>query len=338
MILNEKQLSEILTGALEVWTENGELRMSRFTRRQLAYYAEKNGGELLKKAYATAAMTLDFITDARRLSFDWWMREASSRRFYHFDFYVDGVMCGHFDAKRRDSEYRGHTEFAIPEGTHRVTLYLPNLMATSLKNVTLEGATVLTPYKKPKSLLFFGDSITQGYDAVYPSMSYVNRVSELMNAQVLNQAVGSEIFDADVLDEALPFAPGLVVIAYGTNDWARCESHDAFLAGASAFFSRVKRLFPRSEIVYISPIWRGETENEGSRVGEFFACARELLMLAEEQGLDAVDGQTLVPHLSDFYSDLILHPNDLGFSFYTENLLKALKKKRIFHTIYTDKT
>lgn len=324
MILNEQQLTNILTGALITWTENGEFRMSRFTEKQLAFYARKNGGELLKKAYATASMTLDFTSDADAISFDWWMKEASSRRFYHFDLYVDGVMCDHYDACRTENEYCGHVHFALPAGTHRVTLYLPNLMATSLKNVTLDNATFICPCKRSKKFYFVGDSITQGYDAIYPSMSYVNRIAALMDADVLNQAVGSEIFDEDILDEHLPYDPSLVVIAYGTNDWARCESHTAFIGGAAAFFDRARKLFPMARIVYVSPIYRGETEKEESRVGEFFACANELRLLAEQYGFDTIDGQTLVPHLSAFYSDRILHPNDLGFSFYTENLIKAL--------------
>ena len=324
MILNEKQLSAILTGALRMWMEDGAFRMSRFTEEQLRYYAQKNGGELLKKAYATASMTLDFITDADALSFDWWMREASSRRFYHFDFYVDGVMYDHYDAMRTEMEYRGHARFAIPAGTHRVTLYLPNLMATSLRNVTLENATVLTPYQRSKRIYFLGDSITQGYDAIYPSLSYANRIASRMDADVLNQAIGSEIFDSAILDEALPYEADLIVIAYGTNDWARCESREAFFAGASAFLARVRELYPKTRIVYVSPIFRGDTATQASRVGDFFEAAAALGALAKQYGLDVIDGMTLMPRLSAFYSDLTLHPNDLGFSVYAENLWRAL--------------
>ncbi len=324
MILNTKDLSAIITGALRTWEENGEFHACRFTEKQTELYARKNGGELLKKAYATASMTLDFITDAEELSFDWFMREASSRRFYHFDFYVDGVMTAHFDAEKTTACARGHASFAIPEGKHHITLYLPNLMMTTLYNAELKNATFFEPVKKTRKIYFIGDSITQGYDAIYPSMSYANRVAGVLRAEVLNQAVGSEIFDANVLDEALPYAPELVVIAYGTNDWGKCASHDEFFGNADAFFARAKEVFPRAQITYISPIWRGETENEKSPVGEFFACAKELGALAEAHGIYHIDGNTLVPHLSDFYSDRFLHPNDLGFSFYAENLIKAI--------------
>ena len=324
MILQEKDLSAILTGAVRTWVENEEFHMSRFTEEQTEYYSRKNGGDLLKKTFATASMKLDFITDASALSFDWFMREASSRRFYHFDFYVDGVMTDHFDAEKTTACGRGHASFSIPEGQHHITLYLPNLMMTTLYNVELANATFIEPVKKERKFYFLGDSITQGYDAVYPSMSYVNRVANVMEADVLNQAVGSEIFDENILDPALPYQPELVVIAYGTNDWAKCENHEEFLTGAKHFFERVIQLFPESQICYISPIFRGETEKDDSPVGEFFACAKELGALAEGLGIFHINGQKLVPHLSDFYSDLTLHPNDMGFSFYAENFVRAI--------------
>lgn len=324
MILQEKELASVLTGAVRTWEENGEFHASRFTEKQTELYSRKNGGELLKKAYATASMKLDFFTDADALSFDWFMREASSRRFYHFDFYVDGVMTDHFDAKKTTACARGHTSFAIPEGKHHITLYLPNLMMTTLCNVELANATFIEPVKKERKFYFLGDSITQGYDAIYPSMSYVNRVANVMEAEVLNQAIGSEIFDENILDPDLPYKPELVVIAYGTNDWAKCESHDAFLSGAERFFHRVIELFPEAQIAYISPIFRGETKKGKSPVGEFFACARELGTLAESFGLFHINGGKLVPHLPAFYSDLTLHPNDMGFSFYAENFVRAI--------------
>ena len=324
MILTEKELTAITCGAVRTWTANEEFHACRFTEKQTEFYARKNGGELLKKAHATSSIKLDFITDASAFSFDWFMREASSRRFYHFDFYVDDVMTDHFDAEKTTACGRGHASFSIPEGAHHITLYLPNLMMTTLYNAELTNATFIEPMKKSRKFYFLGDSITQGYDAIYPSMSYVNRIANVMDAEVLNQAIGSEIFDENILDPALPYQPELVVIAYGTNDWARCKTHEEFLDGADRFFRRVIELFPESQIVYISPIFRGETEKDNSPVGEFFSCAKELGALAEALGIFHVDGQKLVPHLPAFYSDLTLHPNDMGFSFYAENFVKAI--------------
>jgi len=45
---------------------------------------------------------------------------------------------------------------------------------------------------------------------------------------------------------------------------------------------------------------------------------------AEKRGFTVIDGFTLVPHRIEYYEDARLHPNDLGFALYTQNLIKAL--------------
>ena len=151
-----------------------------------------------------------------------------------------------------------------------------------------------------------------------------------MNAEIFNQAVGAEVFDEKILDEALPFEPDLITVAYGTNDWAILESKEVFLDGAERFFKKIKSIYPDKPLVYISPIWRGDYQKpfgtQDTAVGGFEESVKELQILAKENGLSVIDGSPLTPHHSDFFADQILHPNDLGFGFYAENLLRELKK------------
>ena len=182
-------------------------------------------------------------------------------------------------------------------------------------------------------ILCLGDSITQGYDAYHSSLSYVNRISEALDADILDQAVGGEIFDQKILDEELPFDPDLITVAYGTNDWAVQPNKETFLTAAEAFFKRIKEIYPDKKIVYISPIWRGDYQrpfgNQDTQVGAFDESVKALQALAKEYGLFVVEGIPLTPHISDFFADQILHPNDLGFGFYAENLLQALRAENI---------
>ena len=46
---------------------------------------------------------------------------------------------------------------------------------------------------------------------------------------------------------------------------------------------------------------------------------------ALKYGFTVIDGFTLVPHRTEYFEDNRLHPNDLGFALYTQNLIKALK-------------
>ena len=326
MLLNQKTLENITLGHLRTEVdEEGYLAFSRFTEAQKEYYAKRSPENELK-IYATAGMRFDFHTDAEVFSFDYKMKIASSRLYYGMDLYVDGAMVRHYDPECKKPECEGSIAFALPEGFHRVTLYMPNLTCLSVKNAELEGATVLRAVKPTKKIFFVGDSITQGYDAVYPSLSYVNCLSRHFDAEVLNQAIGGEVFDPELVDTEMDFAPDLIVIAYGTNDWCNAPSREAILEKQAALIDKMKLLARAVHIVYVSPIWRGPEAIVKTPSGDFHETCEALAANASKKRIVSVNGMNLVPHLSDFFSDKALHPNDLGFLIYAENLAKELEK------------
>lgn len=326
MLLNKETLENITLGHLRTEVdEEGYLAFSRFTEAQKEYYAKRSPENELK-IYATAGMRFDFHTDAEVFSFDYKMKIASSRLYYGMDLYVDGAMVRHYDPECKKPECEGSIAFTLPEGFHRVTLYMPNLTCLSIKNAELEGATVLRAVKPTKKIFFVGDSITQGYDAVYPSLSYVNCLSRHFDAEILNQAIGGEVFDADLVDTEMAFEPDLIVIAYGTNDWCLAPSREDILEKEAALIDKMKLLARAVHIVCISPIHRGDTALIQSRAGDFGETCRAILATAKRKRIAAVDGTNLHPYLPEFYSDKVLHPNDLGFLIYAENLAKELEK------------
>ena len=333
MQVNTELLKKLLKGAVSVQNEDEWLCLYRFTEKQSNYYFEKTPDTLYPKTFATAGMKLDLVTDANEISFDFRVFAASSRTFYSVDLYIDGVFCDEMYVMNILRKKSGSVSFVLPKGTHRLTVYFPNLMCMDIANVRLAGASFAEPVPSKMKILCLGDSITQGYDAYHSSLSYVNRISEALDAEILDQAIGAEVFDEKILDEELPFDPDLITIAYGTNDWAILESKEQFLTGAENFFKKIKNIYPDKKIVYISPIWRGDYQRpfgtQDTAVGGFEESVKALQMLAKENGLFVVDGIPLTPHHSDFFADQFLHPNDLGFGFYAENLLKALKKESL---------
>jgi lysophospholipase L1-like esterase len=331
--IKEDQLCEILKGWISVSQKDDWFCFSRFTNKQSNYYFEKTPDTLYPKTLATAGMKLELVTDADEISFDFRVFAASSRTFYSVDLYIDGVFCDEMYVMNFQRKKSGSVSFALPEGTHRLTVYFPNLMRMDIKNVHLNGSSFAEPVSSKMKILCLGDSITQGYDAYHSSLSYVNRLSQTLDAEILNQAIGAEVFDAKILDEELPFDPDLITIAYGTNDWAVRTSKEEFLDNAERFFQKIREIYPDKKIVYISPIWRGDYQRpygtQDTSVGAFDESVKALQSLAKETGLFVVDGIPLTPHISDFFADQILHPNDLGFGFYAENLLKTLKKETL---------
>ena len=45
-----------------------------------------------------------------------------------------------------------------------------------------------------------------------------------------------------------------------------------------------------------------------------------------QKGLILIPGLSLVPPLPMYYQDTYLHPNDLGFAVYAENLIRQMQK------------
>ena len=329
--LTENTFKNFIKGALSVQNEDDWLCLFRFTEKQSNYYFEKTPDTLYLKTRTSAGMKLDLVTDADEISFDFRVFSTCGRTFYSFDLYIDGVFCNELYVMNLMTKKSGTVSFSLPKGSHRVTVYFPNLVRTDIKHVCLTGVSFADPVPSEMKILCLGDSITQGYDAYHSSLSYTNRISQALNAEILNQAVGAEVFDEKILDDALPFEADLITVAYGTNDWAILESKEVFLDGAERFFKKIKSIYPDKPIVYISPIWRGDYQKpfgtQDTAVGSFEESVKELQSLAKENGLTVIDGAPLTPHHSDFFADQILHPNDLGFGFYAENLLKALKKR-----------
>ena len=70
-----------------------------------------------------------------------------------------------------------------------------------------------------KRILCFGDSISQGYDALYPSNQYTPQLAKLLDAEEYNKAIGGEIFRPELALARDDFEPEYITVAYGTNDW-----------------------------------------------------------------------------------------------------------------------
>ncbi|MBE6606948.1 MAG: SGNH/GDSL hydrolase family protein [Ruminococcaceae bacterium] len=330
MILSYSQIKEITLGALDVVQgENGSITFKRFTDEQAEYYRTHNEGYFLRSK-SNSGIRLAFVTDASSLSIDYEILRGSSANWFQLDIVCDGAIIKHLDVRVPEDHCEGTFECALPEGEHTINVHLPNLAIFVLKKFYLAGANVFTPYtpKGPK-ILFLGDSITYGASSFYPSLCYTARLTAMTDATTLNQGIGGEIFRADILDPKLPFEPDIITIAFGTNDWSCARNNPELrISRADAYWKKLKSIFPNAKIVYISPLWRGLSEEENLT---FLPARKEFEALARSLGITVVDGFTLVPHLSEFYQDKTLHPNESGFSLYAENLAVAFKKSGILH-------
>ena len=315
-------IRRLIHGAVEIKEENGGIQMSRFTPAEREVY-RKNASYTVR-TFAASGMRLEFRTDARSFAWCGEASAASSRHFYYFDVAVNGVLCHHvgFESCQEQPEFR--FEIPLDGGVNEVCVYFPCLTRIELAEVDFSGESVIEPIVKKRTMVCYGDSITQGYDAHYPSLSYPNQLADALQAEMFNKAIGGDWFNHPLAAVAERIRPDLITVAYGTNDWSH-DTRDHFMENAAAFFRNLTSAYPGVPMVAIQPIWRTQCETRVTDVGSF-AEMYEMIrtMTAEYPQIRLVNGLRLVPHLPECFSPDILHPNDFGFQFMGRNLLQEI--------------
>lgn len=332
MYLTFEQIKEITKGATRVEEDHGAYRFYRFTEAQTEVYRkaaelDPTKNHFYTKTHATSGVRLAFCTDSRSLRFDFEILSGgSSRTFAGFDLYQDGLMTGHSNVEHTHIK-SGHIDFPLSEGEKTVELYLPWSAITMLKNVELDDGAKVKSALRGRTMICFGDSITQGYDAAYPSMSYACRIARLLDADEVNKGIGGEIFNPPLSAQPDSVTPDLITVAYGTNDWSKCTREELF-QNAKTFYTNLSHLYPTVPIFAITPICRLSGNRSNTPFGS--PCINVDAVIQEAcEGLanvTPINGWRLTPGVKDFYADQWLHPNDLGFGVYAANLYRELSK------------
>ena len=326
MILNLEQMHMITRGAVRVEENDGVFSLLRFTEKQAQAYLDLGCQDFYNKSFATSGVRLAFRTDSKSCSFDYTLKSASSRAFAYFDVYENGLLVKHFGTEGGELK-GGKAKITFGEGSKDVEIYLPWSRRASLSNVEIDDGAVLEGLSRKYTMINFGDSITHGYDAIYPSLSYASRLARLMDADAVNKGIGADTFCPELLEEPDPFTPDFVTVAYGTNDWHK-RTYDELKEKSRAFYSRLSEMYPTARIFGITPICRLDGNKPSTLFGapayEVDALIREVC--ADLPNVTVIRGWTLTPALKEFYSDLRLHPNDLGFGVYAQNLYGEIMK------------
>lgn len=330
MKLTLDDVKKITSGALEIEESDGVFTFHRFEAAAREYYSATTP-QYYGKSQASASIRLDFITDSNKFDADFAVTYGSSRTYYYFDLYVDGIMRKHVGEEKAWIK-KGHislkvSDYIVPDGKeHRITLWLPNLATARLSNIELDDGAVLNPISYKKKLLCFGDSITHGYDAAFPSKSYVNRMTAHFDAYTVNQAIGGERFVPEILLEDTSYQPDIITVAYGTNDWSGTKK-EYFHPRCEEFFAKANRIYPNALKFALLPIWRGDAKTGKQKYEGSFDDACDFISdTAKKHGFNVIDCRPFMPQSPEFFWDGRLHPNDLGFAEYASCLIAEIEK------------
>jgi lysophospholipase L1-like esterase len=250
------------------------------------------------------------------------VQEGAPGVFYSFDVYLDDkLIYTHFSRNQESDE----GEFTVKlECDGRVRVFFPNLSSPEILSVELADGSRVLPFLPQKKLLCFGDSITQGYYAVCPSCSYVNRLAQYLKADLRNIGVGAGHFFDGAITVSEDFDPDIITVAYGTNDWN--GDRVLFEPRCKAFMKKLAKLYGGKEIYVILPIWRPDYKEVKEKTGDFFSHCDSIRKEAERYGFNVTYGLDLMPHDEALCVCDGLHPNDAGFAHYALNLYKKIQK------------
>ncbi|NLX63280.1 MAG: SGNH/GDSL hydrolase family protein [Clostridiaceae bacterium] len=241
-----------------------------------------------------------------------------------FDVFVDGVKVAEPKPKS------GRIRISLKNPGHKpvtVKICFPIFAEIGIKEIRCNGDVKAINSCKEK-MYCFGDSITQGFVAGSPSLSYTARLADALNLDALNQGVGSYYFDVQSLAdlETLP-KPKLVTVAYGTNDWTTMPDIDTVRLNVKKYFNRLYELFPGTPVLVITPIWRGDM-NVLRPSGSFEDVISVIKDEASKyENISIIDGLEISSHKAEDYADGFLHPNKEGFRIMAERILKKIKNK-----------
>lgn len=335
MNLSFEEIKELVTGAVRMEEQDGALHLYRFTKEQEELYRLYDAG-FYKKTFSTAGIRLRFRTDSKTLGLKVQLKPGSSRKYYSVDVFTDGKAVGYLDNFSGVDLPQDYTkvelpwdqcakEFALGDGVKTVCVYLPWSAGAAIEALTLDDGAFVEAYKPSKKMLVYGDSITQGYDALRPSNRYVAKLADLLGAEELNKGIGGERFFPPLGALKDDYQPDYITVAYGTNDWSRKDA-ETYLADCKGFYTNLSRNYPTVPIFAITPIWRKVT-NEVKMAGNFEDLERLIRVATEDlPNVTVISGTDLVPHDINYFADLRLHPNDEGFAHYAENLYNAIKE------------
>lgn len=335
MKLNFDQICSICLGAVRAKEMEGSVRLYRFTEEQEEIYRQTNI-DFYNKSLATAGMKLYFETDSCFLFMRVNVTSGSSRKYFSIDIKVNGKTVGYLDNYSDAALSQDYTKIKLPQGeftkrfrlgdgTKKVCIYLPWSVAAEIRELSLEENAFIKPLKPAKKLLAFGDSITQGYDALRPSRRYAARLAEALNAEEINKGIGGEKFFPALAESRDDFEPDYISVAYGTNDWNSSKEED-FKNRCQAFYAALSKNYPKAQIFAITPIWRKDCE-ETRAFGEFSRVAEDIEnIVISFKNVKCIHGFGLVPQDEAYFADLRLHPNDSGFDHYFLKLYEQVMR------------
>lgn len=313
MNLTFEQVKGITFGAVDIIKKDEGVHFMKCSKRQIdAWYKLRT--DLGERAETTTGVTIDFHTNSKNVAF--------SVSGHKFELLVNGVLTQQIMSEPEASQNEQIIHVELSGEENRVTLVFPSHGVGILRSISVDEGAYVHPHQFDKKILFIGDSITQGWDSKFDCMSFAYRVADFYNAERVINGIGGAIYHPSTFDK-VKFEPDIVIVAYGTNDYDYYRVYDEYKTSVSTYLEMIKAAYGEKNVFVITPIWRFDKDNTRP-IGTFEKCRETIKNESERLGFCVVDGYELVPHIDEFYADIV-HPNELGFGVYAEKLIGTME-------------
>lgn len=316
MRLTFEQIREFTQGAIEIKKENGKIRFYRMTEHMVEEF-RKIRPIYAERALSTTDCRVSFYTDAENIFCVVCTQNEAGDVSGKYELFVDNNPVAFY---QQTGTQRLIAQ--LPKGEKLVTIYLPCHEIGMIESIELDEGSYVRKPVYDKKFLFLGDSITQGYNATHDALSYAQSITRFFRGGSVNWAVGGTCFDPACLEKT-EYDPDVILVAYGTNDYNKYSSIEQLRDYCAAYLDKLQRLYGEKKIFCISPIWRADA-NFREPAGNLEECRKVIIEQIEKHGFIHIDGMQLCPHSPEYYQDGFLHPNDMGFAIYAQNLIRLM--------------
>lgn len=336
MKLSFKEIESVAYGVDRCEEKENAVVFHRFSKEQEELY-KTDAPDLYNKVFAASGVSIRFITDSTKLKLAVDTGIGSSRTYFSHDIFVNGEYLDSLKNYTDDikseiypvmkfSLGKAEKEFNLGDGKKEVKILFPPLVSSAVTSLELDDNSSFFEIQTKGEYLALGDSISQGYDSMYPKNKYTNILCDKFGLTEHNLAIGGEVYRPKLArmiknNENIK----LVTVAYGSNDWFHKTFEEA-KKNCEEFLSIISDTFSGKKVFVISPIWRKDL-NERTPFGDFRNTAKMIKDICYKyNNLFFIEGFNFVPEDTTLFGDGSLHPNDDGFFFYAESLYKEISK------------
>lgn len=312
-IISGDKLKQLIFGAIDYIDFADGFIPLRFSKNYSEYI-----DDFVSFAGSSAGIHFIFETDAREIEFDFEITQICDDHILPaFDVYINEVLKGHFTVSG-NHEQLNSLKFSLSQ-SGKVDVWLPINATVKVLSLNLINSSFFNSFTGyDKQFLFIGDSIVQGFNCEYPSLTISSSLSRIFDVEVINQGIGGYSYRESFVQD-FGIYPDLIIVSLGTND---ITYEEQIFRDPEGFYKKLFAIYGDVPLVCITPFTRFLAYDK-----QKMESITELInnCVYGRKNCLLIDGVSVSPCLEEFYDDG-LHPNLSGMQYTAFQIYKAIKQ------------